>query len=407
MPWQPFVTRLPSNQISLMLYINLGTVVLAQGQPEQAVTLFQLAIQINSGNAMAHGNLGKALQDLGRIKEAISAYQAGILLQPDNAVIHANLGAALLESEAWDDAVTVTKRAISLQPDNAMAHANLGTVLLKLGRYDEAEAACRRAIALEPQGVEIHASLGGAMLELGALQEAEVLCRQAIRVDPTQPNAHFNLSHALKGMNQLAEAEFAIRQAIAFRPQSAEYHFHLAHILLLRGDLEAGWPEYDWRLKLPDFTWIGDLFARSCQPVWTGEDISAKTILIFTEQGLGDIIQFARYLPLVVRKAARVVVAAHPPMCRLLETVDGITVVPLHMAPSQNFDVRCPLLSPATSVRNPARYYPRVHTISARRPVSAGQLGQKNWRGRQAARRHRLGGEPSDQARPLPLAWPN
>jgi FkbM family methyltransferase len=367
-------------------YINLGTVVLALGQREEAAELYRSAIAISPENAMAHGNLGKALQDLGRIDEALAAYRAGIARQPDNAVIHINLGAALLECEAWDDAVTVTQRAIRLAPTSAMAHANLGTALLRLGAYEQALAACRQAIALGPQGVEMNASLGGAMLELGALEEAAVLCRDAIGLDPTQPNAYFNLSHVLKGMNQLEGAASAARQAIALCPGSAVYHFHLAHVLLLQGDLEAGWLEYEWRLKLPDFAWIDALLTGFTQPLWAGEDIRFKTILVYTEQGLGDIIQFARYLPLLVRRAGRVIVAAHPPMRRLLETIEGITVILPREVPLQDFAVQCPLLS------LPRAFASRLDSIPTEVPyLRADPSEQARWDKRIAGRGLRVG----------------
>jgi tetratricopeptide (TPR) repeat protein len=367
-------------------YINLGTVLLAFGQREEAVASYRHAIAISPDNAMAHGNLGKALQDLGKLDEAIDAYRAGITRQPDNAVIHINLGAAMLEREAWDDAVTITRRAIHLDPANAMAHANLGTALLKLGQYDAALAACCQAVALQPQGVESYSSLGGAMLELGALQEAAALCHHAITLDPTQPDAYFNLSHTLKGMNQLDGAVVAARQAIALRPDSAEYHFHLAHTLLLQGNLEAGWSEYEWRLKLPDFAWIDGLLGALTQPSWTGEDIRGKTILIYTEQGLGDIIQFARYLPLVVLRAGRVIVAAHPPMRRLLETIKGIIVVPIREAPLQNFDVQCPLLS------LPWVFKTRLDNIPAEVPyLRVDPLEQARWDKRIGGKALRVG----------------
>jgi tetratricopeptide (TPR) repeat protein/SAM-dependent methyltransferase len=257
-------------------YINLGSVVLSLGQREEAMALYRQAIAISPENAMAHGNLGKALQDNGQLDEAIDMYRAAIALQPDNANVFMNYGAALLEQQAWDDSVTVTRHAIALKPDSAMTHANLGTALLRLGRYEEALAACRQAMALLPGGAVIQASLGGAMLELGEPREAIALCRDAAVLDPTLPAAHFNLSHALKAMNQLEEAELAARQAIALRPDAAEYHFHLAHILLLRGDLEAGWAEYEWRWKLPDFAWISDIRDVFSHPQWTGEDIGAR-----------------------------------------------------------------------------------------------------------------------------------
>jgi predicted O-linked N-acetylglucosamine transferase (SPINDLY family) len=367
-------------------YINLGSVVLSLGQHEEAMALYRQAIAIRPENAMAHGNLGKALQDNGQLDEAIDMYRAAIALQPDNANVFMNYGAALLERQAWDDSVTVTRHAIELQPDSAMTHANLGTALLRLGRYEEALAACRQAMALQPRGAVIQASLGGAMLELGEPREAIALCRDAAVLDPTLPAAHFNLSHALKAMNQLEEAELAARRTIALRPEDAEYHFHLAHILLLRGDLEAGWEEYEWRWKLPDFAWISDIRGVFSQPRWTGEDIGGKAILIYTEQGLGDIIQFARYLPLVVSKAGRVIVAAHPPMHRLLETIEGITVVSMREDSLPNFDVYCPLMS------LPWAFATRLDSIPASVPYLFADPGeQARWDRRIGGDRLRVG----------------
>jgi FkbM family methyltransferase len=375
-------------------YINLGTVVLALGQGEAAVALYRHAMAINPDSAMAYGNLGKALQDLGRIDEAIVAYRAGIARQPDNAVIHVNLGAALIEQRAWDDAVTVMRRAAALEPANAMAQANLGTALLSLGQYDEALAACRQAIALQLHGAAIRSSLGGAMLELGAVPEAMALCREAIALDPTLPAAHFNLSHTYKAMNRLQEAALAARRAIALRPDAAEYHFHLAHILLLQGDLAAGWDEYEWRLKLPDFAWMGSLLG--ARPLWNGEDIGDQTILVYTEQGFGDIIQFVRYLPMVVSRAGRVILAAHPPMRRLLETIEGIVVVSLQEAPLQDFDVQCPLLS------LPRAFATRLDTIPLGVPyLRVDPSEQARWHRRMCGGRLRVGivwaGNPATQ----------
>ena len=365
-------------------YVNLGTTFLTLGQCEEAAALYRQAIAINPQNAMAHSNLGKAMQDLGRSDEAIESYRAAIALQPDDASININFGAALLERRTWDAAATVTRRAIALQPANAMAHANLGTALMNLGRHDEALASCRQAMALDLHGVAIHASLGGAMLELGALPEAMDLCRRAIALDPSLASAHFNLSHALKAMNLLEEAQVAARQAIALCPDSAEYHFHLAHILLLRGDLAVGWAEYDWRWKLSDFAWINTLHGEFSQPLWTGGDIGDKTILIYTEQGLGDMILFARYLPLVVQRARRVIVAASPRMRRLLESIEGVEVVSIREVPLPDFDVHCPLLSlprafatTLDSIPSPLRY------LHADRPA------REDWTNR--IKRHQTG----------------
>nr|WP_294504725.1 tetratricopeptide repeat protein [uncultured Rhodopila sp.] len=358
-------------------HINLGTAVLALGRPEEAVVWFKRAIALRPDDAMAISNLGKALQDMGRTPDAIAAYRAALVHQPDDAAAVANLGAALLDIEAWDESASVTRRAIALQPESAMAHANLGTALSRLGQYEEALAACRQAVALRPVDKTVLASLGGALNGLGALREAEALCREAVAADAAFPAARFNLSHTLKAMNRLEEAEQAARQALALRPDSADYHFHLAHLLLLQGKLDAGWAEYDWRWKLPGFAWMTEIHGTFAQPCWRGEDIAGKTILIHTEQGLGDIIMFARYLPLVVAKAGRVIVAACPAMHRLLRTIEGITVVSIEQVPLPAFDVYCPLLSLPRAFATSLATIPAEVPYLRAEPASRAQWGQR------------------------------
>jgi len=172
-------------------------------------------------------------------------------------------------------------------------------------------------------------------------------------------------------MNQLDEAERAVRRAIDLSPDAAEYHFHLAHTLLLQGKLETGWVEYDWRWKLPDFAWLVRVYGEFSQPRWTGEDISERTILVYTEQGLGDIIQFARYLPLLVQRAARVVVATHPPARRLLGSIEGITLIAIGETPLPEFDVHCPLLS------LPRAFGTRLDSIPATVPYLHAEVSER------------------------------
>jgi len=367
-------------------YINLGAATLALGQHQEALTLYQQAIAICPDCAMALGNLGKTLQDLGRIDEAIATYHEALAHQPNNAAINTNLGAALIERRAWAESAIATRRAIVLQPDNAMAHTNLGTALLNLDCHEEALVVCRLAMTLQPLSCAIQATLGGIMMELGALDEAETLCRNAIALDPTSPNSYFNLSHAYKAMNQLPGAVEAVRQAIVLCPDSAVYHFHLAHLLLLQGDLESGWEEYDWRWKLPDFAWLDAIHGVFPQPRWTGEDIADKTILVYTEQGLGDVIQFARYLPLLVHRAKRVIVAVHEPLRRLLARIAGITIVAIHESLLPAFDVHCPLLS------LPRAFATGLDTIPATVPyLHAAPHEQARWDKRIGGNKPRIG----------------
>jgi hypothetical protein len=226
-----------------------------------------------------------------------------------------------------------------------MAHANLGIGLLHLGQHGAALAACRQAMRLDPQGAAIASTLGGTMLELGEAEDAIALCRRALALEPASAVAHFNLSHGHKALNQLEAAEEAAAAAIALQPGSAVYRFHLAHILLLQGQFARGWDAYEARWDLPDFADTNAMRRGFAQPQWAGEDLGGKTILIYTEQGLGDIIQFARYIPLLVAKGARVILAAQPPTRRLLATIPGPTLISFAEIAHRSFDLHCPLLS--------------------------------------------------------------
>ena len=376
--------------------VNLGTALLASGRADEAVAQYEAAIAMNPDHAMAYGNLGKSLQDLGRMEEAFVAYYKALALRPQNAEVLINLGAALLDQHRWDEALRFIREAIALRPDSAMAHANLAVALLRLGQHEGALAACRQAMALNPQGAAIACTLGGTMLELGEAADAAVLCRRAITLDPTSAGAFFNLSHACKALNQIEAAEEAAEAAIDLDPASAVYHFHIAHTLLLQGKTASGWDEYEWRWALPDFAELAALRKRFVQPPWTGGDISDKTILIYTEQGLGDIIQFARYLPLVVGRARRVILAASPATRRLLSSIEGLTVIATEAMTEQSFDVHCALLS------LPRAFGTRIDTIPADIPyLQVDPMEAARWAARIGGEGPRVGivwaGNPATQ----------
>jgi predicted O-linked N-acetylglucosamine transferase (SPINDLY family)/thioredoxin-like negative regulator of GroEL len=339
-----FCAAIAAGPDSADAYAELAALIYGLGQRQEAISLFVQALVIDPAHEFAAINLGQALHDAQAFAQAEAVYRAARAHHPQNATIALNLGAVLLESSAWEEAQAVTAAGLAIAPQAAMGHANHATALLHLARYDEALAAARVAIRLGPSGAAMHASLGGVMLELGEMQAARALCTQALRLDPDMSSAWFNLSHAHKALGAVLPAVEAARRAVALAPAAASYEFHLAHLLLLQGDLPAGFAAYEARWRLPGFAALAERRAGWGRPEWRGEPIEGKTLLVYTEQGLGDIIQFARFLPIAAQKAWRVILAVHPPVRRLLGTIDGVEIVGLSET-LPDFDVQCALMS--------------------------------------------------------------
>jgi Flp pilus assembly protein TadD len=285
----------------------LGALVGQTGHPDSAVQMLSRAVQLRPDDAEAHSNLGNFLRELGRLDEAIAACRRAIELRPDIAEAHNNLGNALNDHKLLDEAIAAYQRAIQLRPDYAEACGNLGLALTVAGRFQEAIAACRRAV----------------------------------RIKDNDADAHWHLGDALRGAGLGAEAIAEYRRAIALQPDFAEAHLNLSLTLLLRGDFQQGWPEFEWRQK----TRTHSMSLNFSQPRWNGQGLEGKTILLHAEQGFGDTIQFVRYAPLVAGRGGRVILLCPHDLVRLLDGFAGLQQVIAGGAALPRFDVHCPLLS--------------------------------------------------------------
>jgi len=288
-------------------FSNLGMVLAMTGQLDEAITAFERALALGPHVPEAHNNLANVLRDTGRLQKAIVGYRRTLALRPDYVEAMYNLAAALQLNDQLDEAADLLKTAIALRPSYPEAFNSLGDVLRERGRPEEAIAAFRKAVALRPQFVEACNNLGLALQEAGLFDEAvEVL-----------------------------------RRACALSPELAEPRFALATALLARGDFEQGWPLYEarWRMKsrAPEPAFV--------QPRWDGSSLAGRRILLHGEQGLGDIIQFIRYVPLVRDRGGVCIVLCPPELRRLLEGQCGIEQVVDDGETRPPFDVHCPLLS--------------------------------------------------------------
>jgi tetratricopeptide (TPR) repeat protein len=301
---------------------RLGLLLLRGGRGAEAVAPLAAAAA-RPGDAAARVNLAGALLAAGRHEEAREVAREAVRLAPALAPAQAVLAAARLAADDAHGALAAADAALALAPTHAEAWFTRGTALGALGDAEGSLRALETALDLAPGHARARLNLGNALASLDRREEAEAALRGAIEADATIPEAHASLGHLLAGMGRLGEAIAACDAAIALRPDFAQAYWNRSFARLLAGDFAGGWADYEWRRRHPRFA--GD-FSRSAAPAWQGEDLRGRTLLVEAEQGLGDTIQFARFVPALRARGARVILAVAPALLRLLaplaETAD-------------------------------------------------------------------------------------
>ena len=319
---------------------NLGVVLMQQQELTAAEACFRQAVGLKPDYADAHANLGNSLATQGILAEAVGCYRRALQLKPHDANVQKCLGAALTNQENLADAAACYRRALELTPNDPHAHNCLGAVLQKQGRYEEAVACCRRAVELKSDYAGAHNNLAAALVSQEKFALAAASCRQALKLRPDYAEACFNLAFSLRQQGMLAEAAASYRQATELKPDFVDAHNNYAATLFLMGRLVEAWPQYEWRWKCK-----GVVRPSLQQPHWTGSNLAGGTILLHSEQGLGDALQFVRYAELVKQRVGTVIVECQPQLARLLASCPGVDAVLVRGEPWPKFDAWAALLS--------------------------------------------------------------
>ncbi len=354
---------------------NLGAALRSQDRLAEAAVCYEQAIRLKPDYREAYENLGDVLGQLGRLDEAIAACRQALRVDPSSPFAYNNLGVVLGRQEKWDEAIAHYQQVLRLRPDHVEAQINLGNALLGKKQYAEAEIWYRRALSREPHSAKGRYNLGIALAEQGRYAEAEACYREAVRLKPDYADALSNLGNVLIEQGRVEEAidfyrsalelcpddaavcETAAQaevlrgrletgvagfdKAVGLRPGHAETHMGRALALLALGDYPRGFAEYEWRWKTKPFA--GSPTYQ--QPLWDGSPLDGKTILLHAEQGLGDTVQFLRFVPLVKDRGGRVIVASQKPLLPLLSACPWIDRLVAQGETLPEFDVQAPLMS--------------------------------------------------------------
>ncbi len=362
-----------------LAHFNRAMLLNGSGQKDAALVGFDRAIACNAGYFPAHFARGALLQERRQWTPSLASYDQAVALNPGDPSAHYNRGTVLKQLERWTDALASFDRALALNNQFARAHAARAEALGSLNRQSEAIDSYDRALALEPGDATTHNNRGAALQSMKAFDQALASYNRALAANPGYAEGYFNRGTVLADLRdftgalasydqaltlkpdfadvyinraitlevegRLDEAITSVRRGIALKPDQPEAHFNLALFLLRSGDLLSGWAEFEWRWRAKS----GPIYREKRvfrEPLWLGkEDLAGKTLLLYGEQGLGDSLQFCRYVEKVAALGARVILEVPGPLVSLSTTMKGVAQVVRYADPLPSFDFQCPLMS--------------------------------------------------------------
>jgi Flp pilus assembly protein TadD len=292
----------------------------------------QIQILFRNGNGMASQS---------RYAEAANYYKEVVRIDPQHFHAQNNLAVMYAELGKIQEAIPLYQLAIAINPIYTDAQYNLANAFKAIGNLDQAAIHYRSALQLNPSLASAHINLAICLMETGNLAKAVEHFELALQIQPHLSLAHNGLGLARSHLGQRHEAMACYDRALQIEPGLAEAHYNRALALLLNGDFAQGWDEYEWRWRLPEHR------PRTMNvPKWEGEDLAGKTILLHTEQGIGDTIQFVRFAKRLQGLGSRVLLDCKVSFHSLLRGCPGIDqLVDSGLEPLPHFDFHCPLMS--------------------------------------------------------------
>jgi tetratricopeptide (TPR) repeat protein len=314
-----FERALALNPRNAEAHHNLGLIEAAAGRHAEALTSIERALALQPNQPALHGNRGTELLALGRHAEALATFDRALTLAPQDATLHHDRGLALVSLNRHAEALASFDRAVELAPQQFGAHFRRGVALAALERYEESLASFNRALGLDPNSADALNNRGAVLVRLFRPAEALPDFARSVVLKPDQAGAFTNAGIALRGLGRYHEALDHLDRAVSIKPDEVTATWTKALLKLALGELRDGWPLYESRLRLPHVRRLQRTFAG---PRWTGaEPLTGKTLLVYADQGLGDTLQFCRYIPVLEAIGARVVFEVQPTLKPLLRSL--------------------------------------------------------------------------------------
>ncbi|MFH1985903.1 MAG: tetratricopeptide repeat protein [Pseudomonadota bacterium] len=353
-----------------------------QGRIADALRHAEAAVASAPGDADIRVNRGRILAALGRSGPAVEDFEIALSNRPGHRAAALALADVLADSDHPEAGIAPLASLLALTPSDAAARLGLSRLFRTCGRTGDAVKTCREGTALAPEDASLQVALGVALAADGRAGEAEQVFEDALAKDGGNADALHNLGVLRMAGGRLADAAAAFEKTITLNPDHADARFNLAQLHLLEGRFAAGWAGYQWRMKKP--AWRRRYPMGAHQELWVGRPFHGRRLCLRHEQGLGDTLQFVRYLPMVKALGGAVVLEAAPVLHGVLRDAAGIDRLE---APAGDRlpPADCDLVAPLMSL--PLIFDTRETTIPAEVPyLWAPEPLQKSWHGRIPAR---------------------
>jgi len=311
---------------------------LSTGDHGNALLILEKAVRSAPFDARARHLLGMSQANAGNLPDAIYNLTKAVEADPQNVDYRSALAHALMV-EKPSAAIPHFVAAIQLGATGVTVFGYLASILLDLGRAEEALQVCDQGLANCPEKAGMLGARAVVLRRLDRLDESLACSHRQLELLPDGPAAWCNLGVTLLAFGRIAESEEALRKACALGPRNGEAHYNLALNLLLQGQYQEGFREYEWRWQ----TAFVKGHAKIEQPLWDGSALGNKRLFLHAEQGAGDTIQLARYLPLVAKLGGQIFLAVPPQLVRLLKFLDAPYEVTPPGIPTGGIDTHCPL----------------------------------------------------------------
>ena len=297
---------------------NKGIVLQGLGRAPEALAAYDAALAFDSSYYEASCNRGNVLHELGHLGDALAAFAYTLKIRPGFLPALINRANILLQLGRAEEALLSCAEVLRREPDHPQSLGICGAAFHKLGRLEEALASLERAVCLNPAAPDAWLNRGNVLQELDRCPEAITCYGEALRIKPHYPEVLSGLGVALKDSGRIEEALIYFDEALKYKPGFADARNNRAGSLLLQGRLKAGFEDFEsrWdRSNASAKSFVSDL------PKWTGQNLAKQAIIVWDEQGLGDLIQFSRYLLDLVEAGAEVTLLCRKNMHRLLRTL--------------------------------------------------------------------------------------